>query len=85
MTNIIYAALAHGPEDEKGVYRTETGGSPWQRISSGITDPYVSAVAVDPRSPDVVCAGTWHGNVFQSTDGDDSWNQSDDGVISNTD
>ncbi|MBV8202713.1 MAG: hypothetical protein JOZ15_19015 [Acidobacteria bacterium] len=39
-----------------GVFRSADGGASWVHASRGITDLTVTALAVDPRSPDTVYA-----------------------------
>ena len=77
----VYAAQRWGPTGEIGVYRSENGGANWAQASSGITDTDVTALAVDPNTPQIVYAGTRHGNVFRSADGGDSWTWSGNGII----
>jgi photosystem II stability/assembly factor-like uncharacterized protein len=58
--------------DVGGVYRSRDHGQTWQIINRGLGNCYVAAVAVDPRDPRTVYAGT-HGGVHKSTDGGDTW------------
>ena len=48
-----------------GVYRSSNGGVSWAGVNEGISDEIVASVAVDPRSPGVVYAGTIQHSVFQ--------------------
>jgi photosystem II stability/assembly factor-like uncharacterized protein len=86
---VFAAVLGHafGPNEERGVYRTDDGGENWQRMlfrnnSTGAVD-----LNIDPNNPDVIYAGFWHayrqpwllnsggpgGGLFKSTDGGTTW------------
>ena len=57
-----------------GAYRVEEGGATVQRISKGLGDPFVYALAVDPRDSNVVYAGGGlSGTVSTSLDGGATW------------
>ena len=68
-------------EQERGVYRSVDRGANWQRTSAGLLETRVTAIAVDPNSPQTVYAGTRYGYVFRSTNGADSWAYSGTGII----
>src|SRR5687767_2235414 len=78
MTTRIYAGAAHGnPEDPNvrpgGLFRRTVGDGPWQRLAGGLPeDAEVRAIAMHPRDPGVVYAGTQHG-PYRSADGGDHW------------
>ena len=63
--DIVYAGTW-----EKGVFKTEDGGRSWRRI--GPSAVAVSTLALDPRDPATVYAGTERG-VHKSTDGGATW------------
>jgi len=74
-----------------GIYRSEDGGDSWGELTNGL--PSGSSVgriglSVCESSPNVVYAiytdnpGYFDG-VYKSTDGGDSWNQTNDGALSN--
>lgn len=50
-----------------GLYRTSDRGATWFE-SHGIADPYVLALASDPRAPDDVYVGTWASALYVSRD-----------------
>jgi len=58
--------------DVGGVYRSSDYGKTWERINSGLGNRYVQALAIDPKAPALVYAGT-RGGVYKSTDRGDSW------------
>lgn len=55
-----------------GVYRSIDSGQTWTSISSGISDPSVNSLAVDPATPSTLYAGTSSG-VFKSVDSGRTW------------
>jgi photosystem II stability/assembly factor-like uncharacterized protein len=60
-----------------GVFKSTDGGATWVRMSEGLTDPRVLALAIDPAAPGNLWAGTNHdfnlGGVFQTTDAAAHW------------
>ena len=63
---LLVAALGHlhGPNAERGVFRSQDGGATWARVlfvdeSTGAVD-----LAGDPASPDVLFAATWEARRF---------------------
>lgn len=58
----------------RGVYRSDTGGSIWERVGLGAgIEP--GALAVDPRDPSIVYAGYFPAGVVKSVDGGRTWSQ----------
>jgi photosystem II stability/assembly factor-like uncharacterized protein len=56
-----------------GLYRSEGGQAPWERIDAGIQPaPQVRAIAVDPRRPGRVLIGTQSG-IYRSEDCGAHW------------
>jgi photosystem II stability/assembly factor-like uncharacterized protein len=67
-----------------GVFKSVNGGATWRPSSAGLlaatqrerehglAEGYVSALAIDPQSPEIIYAGTY-GGVFKSTNGGGSW------------
>ncbi len=84
--NTLYAGTIGG-----GVFKSIDGGQSWTAANSGLPvisfpsiPPIVSALAIDPSSPDTIYAGvfgTSTDGVFKSTDGGASWTNS---VLFNT-
>ena len=69
-----------------GVYRSNDGGDSWARISPenhhDIKD--IGSIAIDPRNPDTVYAGTYH-LAWKTTDGGQNWHQINRGMIDDSD
>jgi photosystem II stability/assembly factor-like uncharacterized protein len=64
----IYAVLPYG-----GIFKTSNRGLSWRAVNRGIRLP-ASDLAIDPRMPSVLYAGTYFGQgIFKSTDGAESW------------
>ncbi|WP_263385205.1 WD40/YVTN/BNR-like repeat-containing protein [Granulicella arctica] len=87
-------ALAQSASDSKlwiagtltGVQRSEDNGEHWRLISpEGSTEIHeVESVAIDPKDPKVIYAGTWH-LPWKTTDGGATWNNIKEGVIDDSD
>jgi photosystem II stability/assembly factor-like uncharacterized protein len=80
--SVIYAALGRGGA-RRAVYRSRDGGATWQPI--GLRSVYVFALAVDPKHPQTLYAGTYEeeepdivtGSIFKTTDGGATWRRAD--------
>ncbi|MCX6139001.1 MAG: choice-of-anchor D domain-containing protein [Ignavibacteriales bacterium] len=57
-----------------GVYRSQDEGKTWERISKGITNPYITTITTDPHNDRTVYAGGVY-NVYKSTNGGDEWSE----------
>ncbi len=82
-SQIIYAGTqwANHSGGRGGISKSTDGGSTWNLINTGLTNLAVSAVLVDPKSPQTLYIGTYDpedgytgGGVFKSTNGGNSWN-----------
>jgi photosystem II stability/assembly factor-like uncharacterized protein len=90
--NRLYAAVLghpYGPSEERGIYRSLDGGRSWQRVLYKDENTGGSAIAIDPRHPEVLYAGLWEarlgpsedknsfngagGGLYKSTDGGTNW------------
>lgn len=58
--------------DVTGVYKTEDQGLHWRLITRSLADYEVYSLAIDPKSPETVYAGTPSG-YCKSTDGGEHW------------
>lgn len=70
----VYAAFQPG-----GLFRGTHGG-PWQRASAGLFNGIAFSLAIDPRSPNVLFAGSGQG-LYRSLDRGRSWTSIGEGVI----
>jgi photosystem II stability/assembly factor-like uncharacterized protein len=58
---VMVAALGHvfGPNDERGVFRSEDGGKTWTKTLFVSADTGAVDIAVDPQDSNIVFASTW--------------------------
>jgi photosystem II stability/assembly factor-like uncharacterized protein len=74
----------------EGIFRSQDHGESWERISPAPPDPLsreiheVESLAIDPRKPDTIYAGTWH-LPWKTTDGGVHWRNIKQGVIDDSD
>ncbi|HSB74754.1 MAG TPA: hypothetical protein VLC12_03840, partial [Terriglobales bacterium] len=63
---VVVAALGHifGPNDERGVFRSEDGGKHWQKVLFVDANTGAIDLAADPAQPDVMFAATWQGREW---------------------
>jgi photosystem II stability/assembly factor-like uncharacterized protein len=90
--DVVYvAALGHafGPNPERGVYRSQDGGSSWDLVLYRSPDAGAIDLVIDPMNPRTVYATTWEtrrtfwnlnsggpgSGLFKSTDGGDTWKE----------
>ncbi|NAS31719.1 glycosyl hydrolase [Flavobacteriaceae bacterium R38] len=88
--DIVYAAAlghGHGPQQERGIYKTTDGGKNWKRILFVDENTGASDIAIDPTNPDNLLVGMWSihintwglnsggpgGGIYRSKDGGESW------------
>ncbi len=83
------AAVGHlfGPNEERGLYRTQDGGKTWKKVKYIDADTGFTDVAIDPTNGKIIYASsymrrrTWWGfngggagsALWKSTDGGDTW------------
>ena len=80
---------AHGPNPERGVYRTTDGGKTWERILFRSEKAGAIDLSMDPNNPRILYAAMWEAHrkpytlvsggeecgLFKSTDGGDTWTE----------
>jgi photosystem II stability/assembly factor-like uncharacterized protein len=88
--DLVYVAAlghAHGPNPERGVYRSHDGGKSWEQILFRSEKAGAIDLAMDPNNPRILYAAIWEAQrkpytlisggedcgIFKSTDGGDSW------------
>ncbi|HVQ76203.1 MAG TPA: hypothetical protein VMT79_11790 [Candidatus Binatia bacterium] len=64
---VMYVAM------RDGVFRSETAGEAWTRLSSGPKN--TAAVTINPKRPNVVYAVTAEGRIYRSEDGGGRWDE----------
>ena len=78
---------AHGPNPERGVYRTRDGGASWELVLHRGEDAGAADLCIDPGNPRVLYATLWQGRrlpwrldsggpgsgLWRSVDGGDTW------------
>ncbi len=88
--DIVFACAlghAHGPQQERGVYRTTNGGQSWERVLFVDENTGCADLAMDPGNPRTLFAGLWQvdvkwwdlksggtsGGAYVSRDGGTTW------------
>jgi photosystem II stability/assembly factor-like uncharacterized protein len=91
-SDIVYvAALGHlwGPNEDRGLYKTEDGGETWQKILYIDENTGCSDIAMDPFNSNVLYAGMWQfrrsahyfnsggkgSGLYKSEDGGKTWKE----------
>ncbi len=76
-----------GPNEERGVYRTQDGGQSWEQVLRVDAQTGATDLRMDPTNPRILYAAMWEhgrqpwyvlsggtaGGIFKSTDGGDTW------------
>ena len=95
--NIVYVCAlgrSHGPQQERGVYRTRDGGANWERVLFVDQDTGCSGLSMDAKDPNVLLAGTWQvvmhtwamfsggagSGVYLTKDGGSTWKKLEAGL-----
>jgi photosystem II stability/assembly factor-like uncharacterized protein len=90
--DVVYVATlghAHGPNPERGVYRSKDGGATWELVLKRDENAGGVDLAIDPHNPRVIYASLWvarrgphymvsggeGSGLFKSTDGGDTWTE----------
>jgi photosystem II stability/assembly factor-like uncharacterized protein len=98
---VFAAVLGHpyGPSAERGIFRSDDGGTTWTKVLYKDERTGGSDVAIDPGNPQVVYAALWEetlgpwedgndypgtgGGLFKSSDGGTTWTQLKNGLPEN--
>ena len=88
---VYVAALghAHGPNPERGIYRTRDGGKRWEHVLFRTPEAGAVDLTMDPTNPRILYAAFWEGvhrahelvsggpgsALFRSTDGGETWEE----------
>lgn len=64
-----------------GVYKSTDSGASWRSVSTGISKPFITALAIDPITPTTLYAGTDQGMLFKSSDGGIGWSDAGQGSL----
>jgi photosystem II stability/assembly factor-like uncharacterized protein len=69
-----------------GVYRSKDGGDSWERLTPANSSEIknIESIAIDPKDPNTVYAGTWH-LAWKTTDGGANWQHINKGMIDDSD
>lgn len=90
--DLVYAAVLghlYGPNEQRGIYRSEDGGATWSRVYSVGPEAGAVDLAMDPTNPRILYASFWRvlrtpyslesggegSGLFKSTDGGDTWTE----------
>jgi len=96
-TNTIYVAAlghAHGPQQERGVYKTIDGGNTWERILFVDENTGCSDLSINPKDPKNIVAAMWQvelktwnlnsggpgSGFYKTSDGGKTWKQMKNGL-----
>ena len=88
--DIVYVGVlghSHGPQAERGVYRTTDGGETWQHVLFVDENTGASSVEMDPNNSRILFAGMWQveihtwgresggpgSGIYMSRDAGDTW------------
>jgi photosystem II stability/assembly factor-like uncharacterized protein len=69
-----------------GVFRSKDGGNTWERLSPANSADIknIESIAVDPKDPNTVYAGTWH-LAWKTSDSGANWQHINKGMIDDSD
>lgn len=90
--DLVYVAAfghAHGPNPQRGIYRTRDGGKSWEQVLFRSEKAGAIDLSLDPLNPRILYAAFWEARrlphtfisggddsgLFKSTDGGDTWTE----------
>jgi photosystem II stability/assembly factor-like uncharacterized protein len=66
-TNILYTVIESEQDKDKGLYRSDDGGTNWKQLNNDfeiVVRPfYFSRIVIDPRNPEVIVKGGLSGSI----------------------
>src|SRR5439155_14356763 len=68
--DLVYVAAlghAHGPNNQRGVYRSHDGGKTWEQILFASEDVGAHDLAIDPNNPRILYAALWRARRMPHT------------------
>ncbi len=88
--DIVYVAAlghSHGPQKERGIFRTLDGGNTWKHVLPIDENTGASSLEMDPNNPRILYAGMWEvtvhtwgrdsggdgSGIYKSKDGGETW------------
>ncbi len=95
--DIVYVAAQganHGPNPERGIYKSSDGGNTWKRTLFVDENTGASSLSIDVNNPRILYAATWEHRrlpwqvqsggpgcaIWKSVDGGDTWNKINNGL-----
>ena len=95
--DIVYVAAqghAFGPNEERGIYRSQDGGKTWKKVLFVDNKTGASELAMDPLNPRILFAGFWQhvrrpwelvsggpgSSLWKSADGGETWKKLTEGL-----
>src|SRR5262249_25875073 len=80
-TSTVYAGtITPNGVESVGIFKSTDSGATWTSINAGLVDPIVGfapvdveALAIDPKHPATILAGSRYSEVYKSTDGGTTW------------
>jgi photosystem II stability/assembly factor-like uncharacterized protein len=90
--DIVYVAVlghGHGPQQERGIFRTKNGGETWEHVLFVDENTGASSLEMDPNNPRILFAGMWQieihtwgresggpgSGIYMSRDAGDTWSK----------
>src|SRR5207302_569545 len=76
--NVFYAGGGLGPGNQgplshAGAFRSGDGGQTWAAVNTGLSDPLVNTIWLDPSDANIALSGTEFTGIFRTTDGGAHW------------
>jgi hypothetical protein len=64
------------------VFKSTNGGGNWSAVNTGLPSLLITTLAIDPKTPITLYAGTYYGSVYKSMNGSGNWSSASKGLIS---